>query len=159
MDNLNHRLALALKNDLKSYKRNLECYNQEEIYNFSLDNIKNDRLLRARIDYTELSQKDISDKFPKIMINLIDSDLSLSSHDSDSNIIEHASDKSFYAMIESTSMYAQGDLSLENLLVVEKMVDNISKKLSTCTMKLRSEYNEFYLRFKEYVIDAFVSED
>ena len=159
MNNLNHRLAIVLKNDLEDYKRDLGHYARDEIYDFSLDNIKNDRLLRARIDYTELFKKDISDNFPKLMIDLIDSDLSLCCYDDDPKIIEYASDKSFFAMIESTSMYADGDLSLENLLVVEKMVDNISKKLSTSPMKLRSEYNEFYLRFKEYVIDAFVSDD
>ncbi len=69
-------------------------------------------------------------------------------------IDEFAIGKSLYCMAESTRMHAEKNLPDEDLLVLERLVDEVPYR--RITIPNREEFQKIYERFKEYCVNVFL---
>jgi hypothetical protein len=65
-------------------------------------------------------------------------------------------DQVLECMISSTQMYSEGKISREDLLTIERIIDETP--FSEITIPNRQEFNKLYGRFKEYAYQVFSRE-
>ncbi len=147
------------EHDLHRYKRRVCGYASDSLYDRAVAHLDDGDLLRAKAVLDVLSHKEGNGSLPSILKPLFSSLMCLeSSKANDYQSSEISARRSLYAMTETTDMYEKCDISLDDLLLTERVVDRVSERLLDLPLKRRDEYEEFYNRFKEYVLDAYCGE-
>ncbi|MFP4118222.1 MAG: hypothetical protein ACLFTR_04850 [Candidatus Woesearchaeota archaeon] len=158
MNTLEKTLAHVVREDLARYKDHVNGCSKDALYEQGVSHLDEGNLYKAKVAFEMLLKEEGPDSLPGLVVPLISSEMDLDRYGDRHDIVEKSAELSIYAMTESTDMYSKHDISLDELLLVERMVDRVSETLRESRLRSRDEYNKFYLRFKNYVIDNYVFE-
>lgn len=146
-------------NSLTKLKAKIKYYSSEHILSMGRDYVKDAEYLKAQIVFDELGKinelKDVSDLYQHIIFSLSSLKFReiVRSIGYDSEAITKST---IYCMVKSTSMYADKELSKEDLFTIEGAIDRIP--FSKLTIKNRIEFERIYYGFKSYNLDVFLED-
>ena len=158
-------MAQLYINELSDYCSSLQSkilrYSDKELVELSkqfrvIENEHEELLLFRR-----LTEKNINREYSHIMLKLLTlgvtpSQLNMKVHPI---MVEDISDMVFEAMNISTELYSDGRINLNQLLYVELLVDYNALELKDESFSGKTEFIDFYTRFKEYVLDKYLLEN
>ena len=151
MDDLDFRLAKVFSSRSDAYKN----HPPDKLYDLAVECLDREDFTRAASVFRTLSRIEGKHSFPSMIESLVLSEMAFR-RPYDADTVEMAKKHSMYAMAESLCMHCSDEIPLEKLLIVERLVDRLSGKVRTSVGY--DQYEKFYLRFKEYVLEKYVNE-
>ncbi len=137
------------------FGKNVDSYDSEMLESIARESVYDGDIQKAVLAYGELSKRDYGNLHDIALQGLSDSS-SLSKAPRDDTSISHKTKNSVAYIVEKcVSRSEEGKISLDDLLVIEKIVDRISVGLKRRDIEERETYERMYLKFKEYILNAY----
>jgi hypothetical protein len=147
-------------NELEKFEEQLKCMNPSRLSEIGRELINEGNYPKAELVYNRLStyEKERASLYLDLLklnkiIYLTKSpqfnQFSQKIPDLEFKVKCGSADKVLECMISSAQMHSEGNLSKEDILTIERLIDKTP--FSEITIQNRKEFNQLYAKFKEYI--------